>query len=46
MILYFKKETREYEKQTKKEKRKIQGLGSNVVDIILDVLSSIFLFWK
>lgn len=28
----------------KKENRKIQGLGSNVIDIILNVLSSIFLF--
>lgn len=30
----------------KKKNRKIQGLGSNVIGIILDVLSSIFLFWK
>lgn len=30
----------------KKENRKVQGLGSSMIDIILDVLSSIFLFWK
>lgn len=30
----------------KREKKKVQGLGSSILDTALEILSSIFLFWK